>query len=416
MARTVFDLTLREREIRRELNEIMQAEEPSAEQRDKQDALTKEYDQVSRDLDAAQIAERKANEDAEREAREHPDAKAQEFAELRAKVTVSEYVGAAMEQRHVEGANAEFNQELKMKGNKFPLELLAPPETRATTDVDTSVAPRPWLDRLFADTAAQRLGITMESVAPGVTSHPATLTGPSAAQRGRGEAAADSAWTIGVTEIKPSRNTVRLTFSTEDEARVPGLEAALTRDLQMAIREGIDRAIFLGDEGANENAAHVTGLVGIAGLTEKTITQGNKIKPAETLAAFSSLVDGIHASGFGDLRVVSGMAAWRLWEDTIANAAAENQTLAGYMRTAGLSWSGRGQIEDAATTNGKFAALVGLGKGIGGAAACPVWSAAELIRDIYTGAGKGEVTLNLSYLWNFKLIRAANFARVKFVA
>ena len=414
MKRTVFDLTLKEREIRRELNELMQVDEPTDEQRGQQETLTKEYDEVSRDLDAAQIAERKANQEAEAEARAHPDAKAKEFAELRAKVTVSEYVGAAMEQRHVEGANAEFNQELGMKGNRFPLELLAPPEHRSTTDVDTTVAPRTWLDRLFADTAAERLGITMESVAPGVTSHPVTLTGARAAQRSRGEAATDSAWTIGVTEIKPKRNTVRLTFSTEDEARIPGLEAALTRDLQMAVREGIDRAIFTGDTGSAGNAADITGLTTVAGITEKTITQANKVKPAETLAAFSSLVDGIHAAGFGDLRVVSSVGAWRLWEDTIANSAAENQTLAGYMRAAGLNWSSRGEIETE-TGNGKFGALVGLSRGLDGAAACPVWSSAELIRDIYTGSGKGEVILNLSYLWNFELIRKSNFARIKFV-
>ena len=414
MKRTVFDLTLREREIRRELNEVMQVDEPDAEQRERQDALTREYDVISRDLDAAQIAERKANEEAEAEARAHPDAKAKEFAELRAKVTISEYVGAALEQRHVEGAAAELNQELGMKGNRFPLELLAPPEIRSTTDVDTTVSPRTWLDRLFADTAAERLGITMESVAPGVTSHPVTLTGPSAAQRSRGEAATDSAWTIGVTEIKPKRNTVKLTFATEDEARIPGLEAALTRDMQMAVREGIDRAIFVGDTGSSGNAADITGLTTVSGITEKTITQTNKVKPAETLAAFSSLVDGIHAAGFGDLRVVSSVGAWRLWENTIANSAAENQTLAGYLRAAGLNWSSRGEIE-AATGNGKFGALVGLARGLEGASACPVWSSAELIRDIYSGAGKGEVILNLSYLWNFELIRKSNFARIKFV-
>ena len=414
MKRTVFDLTLREREIRRNLNEIMQVDEPDAEQRERQDALTREYDTLSRDLDAAQIAERKANEEAQAEARAHPDAKAREFAELRAQVTVSEYVSAALEQRSAEGANAEFNKELGMKGNKFPLELLAPPEVRSTTDVDTTVSPRTWLDRLFADTAAERLGITMESVAPGVTSYPVTLTGPSAAQRSRGEAAPDSSWTIGVTEIKPKRNTVKLTFSTEDEARIPGLEAALTRDMQMAVREGIDRAIFTGDTGSSGNSADITGLTAVAGITEKTITQTNKVKPAETLAAFSSLVDGIHASGFGDLRVVSSVGAWRLWEDTIANSAAENQTLAAYMRAAGLNWSSRGQIETA-TGNGKFGALVGLARGLEGAAACPVWSSAELIRDIYTGAGNGEVILNLSYLWNFEVIRKSNFARIKFV-
>ena len=119
------------------------------------------------------------------------------------------------------------------------MELLAPPvETRATTDTDTQTTPRRWIDRLFAGTAAERVGVTMESVPAGVASFPITSAGASAAQRGRTEAAADAAWTVGVSELKPTRNAVRLVFSIEDAARIPGLESALTRDLRMALVEG----------------------------------------------------------------------------------------------------------------------------------------------------------------------------------
>jgi len=72
--------------------------------------------------------------------------------------------------------------------------------------------------------------------------------------------------------LKPTRNTVRLVFSIEDAARVPGLESALTRDLCMALTEGIDRAIFLGNDGANVNAADITGLQTATGVPEQTIT------------------------------------------------------------------------------------------------------------------------------------------------
>ena len=67
----------------------------------------------------------------------------------------------------------------------------------------------------------------MESVPAGVaSSHPVTTAGASAAQRQRStDAAADAAWTIGVTEMKPKRNAVRLLFSIEDAARIPGLES-----------------------------------------------------------------------------------------------------------------------------------------------------------------------------------------------
>ena len=85
------------------------------------------------------------------------------------------------------------------------------------------------------------------------------------------------------------------------------------------------------------------------------------------------------------------------------------------MRTAGLMWSSRGEIETA-TANGDFACFVGRKMGIEGAAVAPVWDAGELIRDPYSGAAKGEVAMTLCYLWNFGLPRPSNFARVKFVA
>ena len=182
----------------------------------------------------------------------------------------------------------------------------------------------------------------------------------------------------------------------------------------MALTEGIDRAIFIGDPGANEDSADITGLKTATGLTEKTIKQADKVKGPETLTAFTGLVDGIHAMGLGDLNVVAAIGAWRVWEDTVINAAAENQTLAAFLRTAGLSWSARGEIETA-TSNGKFGAFVGLGRGIDGAGVAAIWEAGELIRDPYSGAAKGEVALTLCYLWNFGLPRASNFARIKFV-
>lgn len=343
------------------------------------------------------------------------DAEARELAELRGRITLGRYVAAAVEQRSAEGAELEYNQARGIAGNRFPLELLSPAvEHRATTNTDTQTMPRRWLDRLFAGTAAQNLGVTMESVPAGVASFPVTTAGASAAQRGRGEAAADAAWTVGVSELKPTRNAVHLNFSIEDAARIPGLESAITRDLRMALAEGIDRAIFLGDGGASETTADITGLAA-AGITEVEITQANKVLGPGTLAGFVGMVDGIHAMGLSDLNVVSAIGAWRLWESTIINATADNMTLAAFLRKAGLTWTSRGEIE-AATAAGDFAAFVGRKRGIEGAAVAAVWEAGELIRDPYTGAGKGEVALTLCYLWSFGLPRPANFQRIKFVA
>ena len=346
------------------------------------------------------------------------DAEDREIRELRGKVKLSGYISAAVEQRSADGAEAEFNAAKHIAGNRFPLELLAPAiETRATTDADTIATPRRWLDRLFAGTAAEHIGVSMESVPAGLASFPVTTAGAAAAQRQRvTDAAADAAWTIGVTEMKPKRNAVRLLFSIEDAARIPGLESALVRDLKMALTEGIDRTIFLGDAGASGNDADIVGLQ-TAAITETEIKQSDKIKGPETLSAFTGQVDGVHAMGLGDLRVVTSVGAWRLWENTIINltTATNNQTLAAFLRTAGLSWMSRGAVDDN-TANGDFGAFIGRGRGIEGAGVSAIWEAGELIRDPYSGAAKGEIALTLCYLWDFALPRTDNFSRIKFVA
>ena len=344
------------------------------------------------------------------------DAKAKEFRELRESIKLSSYVEAAMESRAVDGKEAEFNAEIGLRaGGAFPLELLAPVEKRTTTNTDSQTTQRTWLDRLFAETAAMHLGVTFESVEPGIASFPVTTAGASAAQRGRAEAAGDAAWTVGVTELKPSRNTVRAVFSDEDAMRLPSLEAALRRDLSMALMEGVDRVIFVGDDGASEAAGDIAGLTTLANVVERTITQANKVKGPETLAEFLALVDGIHATGVDGLRVVATVGANTLWGSTVANAAAENQTVAQFLRASMLTWTTRGGIE-AATAADDFGAFVGRGRGIEGAAVSAMWNSGTLIRDIYTGAAKGECALTLSYFWNFGLPRPTSFARVKFVA
>ena len=181
----------------------------------------------------------------------------------------------------------------------------------------------------------------------------------------------------------------------------------------MALTEGVDRAIFIGDAGGSGTDADIVGLR-TAAITETTITQTNKIKGPETLAAFTAMVDGIHANMFGDLNIVAAVGAWRLWENTVINSAADNMTLAAFLRVAGLSWSARGEIETN-TGNNNFGAFVGRKMGLDGAGVAALWSAGEMIRDPYSGAAKGEVALTLVYLWDFGLPRTSSFQRLKFV-
>jgi len=410
-------LQLRASEVRQKLNDLAGVEDLTDEQRQEVETLSAEYADLETRQRAAIIG---ADAEPERETRQEPDAETRELRQLQGQVQLANYVTAAMELRGLHGAEAEYNQHLNLREvGAFPLELLAPVETRATTDAESATQQQTWLDRLFADTAAMRLGITMPSVSPGVPSYPVTTAGGNPVQRGRSEAVGDAAWTVGVTELKPTRSAVRAVFNEEDRMRLPGLEDALRRDLASAMTEKIDRTIFLGDAGAtdpgsNADAADITGLT-TAQITEVTLKQADKVKGPETLAVFSGMVDGKHANGLEDLAVVASVGGYQLWTSTVANSAAENQTVGQFLRASGLMYTVRGEI-DTATTSGKFGAFIGRTRNITGAGVAPVWNSGLLIRDPYSDAAKGEVAVTLSYFWNFGLPRASHFQRLKFVA
>ena len=357
----------------------------------------------------------KLSEDSETRAAEELDGESHELRQLRKTVGLNRYIEAASEKRAVDGAELEFNQALEIGAHKFPLEILAPIEERATTNVDTVTTPNRWLDRLFDVSAAARVGVTFESVPAGAKSYPITKTGAAGAQRGRKEAAGVAAWTFGVVELKPTRNAVHAIFSREDDLRNPGLQDALTRDLRMALVDAVDLAVFEGDANANEDGADITGLQTATDVVEQTITVALSVKGANVLSTFAAMIDGKHATSGADLRTVLSVGAQRLWMSTLANTGnAADTTISEFLARAGIVFSARGGI-DTATTNGKFGAFVGRARGIEGAGVAPMWSDGMLIVDPYSGAKTGEIQLTMNTFWNFGLPRPSNFARLKFV-
>ena len=260
------------------------------------------------------------------------------------------------------------------------------------------------------------------SVSPGVANYPITTAGGATAQTTRAHRRRDSvsAWTVGVTELKAG---TEMRFFLEYSAkriqlRIPMLEEALIRDLRMALVEALDLAIFVGDDGANEDPADIIGLQTAANVTEKTLTQANKVKADKVVQAFNSLVDGVHSRDLDDLKIVVSEGTYQLWTGTVLNVAGETasvfKTLSQFLNDSRVMWQTR-ELESA-TSNGKFGAYISRARGLTGAAVAPVWNSAELIRDPYSKAKSGQVLLTLTAFWNFGLPRPANFARLKYTS
>ena len=108
-------------------------------------------------------------------------------------------------------------------------------ETRAKIAGEAQETQGTWLDRIFHDTAAERVGISFRPVPAGVSAYPVTTGGGNPQQRGREEAATPITFAVNVTEIKPSRRAITATYSIEDDMRLPGLSDAIERDMRMAM-------------------------------------------------------------------------------------------------------------------------------------------------------------------------------------
>ena len=386
------------------------------------EGLTKRAQSLELELRAALVAGEEEKEETKEETTETTEDTADlERRQLEESISFEPYIAAALSGRGVvSGAEGEYNAEFGLSAEQFPLELLTRGddlgdlEKRAAIDGDAKANQGSWIDRLFSDTAAARLGVTFPSVASGVAAYPVTTAGGDPKQRGRTQAADVGTYTKTVTELKPTRNAVHGVYSIEDNARLPGLADAIGRDMRMAMTEKIDRAIFVGDAAANEVTADIAGLT-TAGITEITLTQANKVMGLEWLKLFAALMDGKHAASEADLNIVLSVGANELLLSTRELAAVSSETMARFLRQNGLSWTTRGDIETA-TDDGKFGAFIGLKRGQAGTAVAPVWSGATLIRDPYTGAKSGEVQLTLSYLWAFGIPRTDNYRRLKFVS
>ena len=244
---------------------------------------TKEVKSAEVALQAALLAQPEPDKAVEKRSEVVETSEEKAEVELRSRINFGKYIGAAMTGTGVVGGpEAELNSHLGLAANQFPMDLLAPVEKRAKRDGDSDVEARPWVDRVFSDTAAMRLGINFESVPPGVTAHPVLTAGGSGEQRGRTQAAGEATYSFTVSELKPTRNAVHGVYSIEDHARVPGLSDAILRDMRMGIAEKVDRTIFRGDTTANEDTADIAGLQTLT-IGEKTLTQGNKVKADKTL-------------------------------------------------------------------------------------------------------------------------------------
>ena len=403
-------LQLRLSEIRQKLNELSSLDAPTDEQRAEMGKLTAEYPQLEERHRAAIVAE---SAEAEQRAADDPpgDPEQRERTELRRRSRLGRFVECAIVGRALDGAEAELSAAAGCSG-QVPLELFATerraaPEQRAVTPAPSTTDENlaPIVPAIFDRSAAAWLGIEMPTVATGDAGYPVLSTSLTGGPKAKSAAAAETAGAFTVTMAQPRRITGSFRFTREDAARLVGMEEALRSNISSVLSDAVDNQAI---NGSGTGDGTINGLLAI--MTDPSAPATGAETFARYVAAAASHVDGLFAVDLSGVRQLVGVQTY----GHMAGAFRSNQdsmTAEGWAmdRTGGVRTSRR----IAAPASNIQQAIVRRANPAGDrVAVMPVWNGLELIRDPYTGAGKGEVVVTgLMLVGDVVVLRSGAFVQ-----
>ena len=288
-------------EARTKLNGILDiaSEERTAEQLAEVGSLSESLQSLETDYRAAILAEPKT-ESVETEV----DAEARERREIRSKAKLAGFIGAALEDRRIDGAELEVSQAFGCKAGRVPLEMFEREreEHRVITpspSTSDQVIARPIVPAIFQRSAAAWLGVDMPSVGAGDAGYITLGTSVTGGPKAKSSAADETAGAFVVTSAQPRRLTGSFRFTAEDAARLSGLEDSLSANLSSVLSDALDNQAV---NGSGSGDGTINGLLAILANPSNPATGQETF--ARYVAAIGSHVDGTFAVDLGGVRVL----------------------------------------------------------------------------------------------------------------
>lgn len=388
-------ISRRQSEIRQALAGLVGKSDASDDEIRSMESLDSEYRTNETRYRAALISEDTERRDAGRDLETRGD---REFSELVGKFEMRQVALALDEGRALNGATAEIVTELRGKGGYRGVPVpWAALEKRAgetiASGVPNPMSTRPIIDRIFADSAAARMGASFFNVDSGDVEYPVTTSAVSAAWAATETGAVGSPASYQTTD-KPlaPNNTLGIQMKITRKAMKQtgdALEQAVRRDMNGAIGEALDKAVFLG-AGASGEPAGV--LVGSYGITSTNVAA------AASWAAFRAAVRRfIIANAAGspaavnllirpevwdamDGTLISGTAVSE-WDRMVKNIPAQNIVTSSNALAAPTGSPAASKALLTTTVNGVPPIFVA------------TWGAIDMIRDPFSDAASGSLRL-----------------------
>ena len=396
----VQKLQIRQSEIRERLNVLSNPDaELTEDGKAEINSLSGEMADIEPKLRAAILAEQE-----EIEARNDGNSETSDprLDDLRKRASVSEYIRQAVHGQPLSGACLELNQELKLEavrgqggGVLLPVEQLAlradVANTTTTGEKVDETQRRPIYSRLFARGVMDAMGVRLDSVPVGLIEYPILTDAADPAMTAEDTDAADTTAAMWNSQIlKPKRLIARYEFTSEAIATIPGLDAALSSDLQMSMSSQMDKEVLTG----SGTGANVRGL-------DTAITPpadpSAKITFANAVQFGMDVIDGLHASSEADISIVLGPATYRTVASLLQSGTTENAF--DVLRRRGMTIVTSAHVAPPASDiqSGYIHGGRELGRGDSVAA---IWPALEIIRDPYTKAASSKTVITSVMLWD----------------
>ncbi|MEP0322885.1 phage major capsid protein [Bauldia litoralis] len=402
-------ISRRQSEIRQALAGLVGNDAPTEDETRSMTNLESEYGTNEQRYRAALIAEDTERRDAGDELETRSD---REYADLIGKFELRQVALMLDEGRALDGATAEVVSELREQGGyrgvPVPWQAL---EKRAGETVASGapdpIRTMPILDRIFADSAAARMGASMVNVGQGEMEYPVTTSAVSAGWAD-GETASVAGPTVYAVTDRPLApdNTFGIQMKvTRKSLKQSGaaLEAAVRRDMNGAIAVGLDAAVFRGT-GANGQPTGILAGASGWGITDTDITA--LASWSAFRAAVTRFIVANAANGPGAVRMLTRPEVWSYLDDALIEGTAVSEWDRLVKNVPNVVLSSNALAAPAGATEAVSAILTTTVNGVPPLFLAS-WGAIDLIRDPYSDAASGGLRLTALTTMDVTISRAA---------
>ena len=383
-------------ECREKLNDLNAVAEPT-------DAQRTEERELIASMKSTEVEYRAALTD---EANEHAtvtgDPAEVEYREILGRSNVGNILGAYVERRQTDGAEAEIQQARGLASNQIPIDLLRLPqlETRAVTTAPTNVGTQeqPVIMPVFSRGIGAFIGADRPTVDAGLVAYPIldqrpTVGGPHTDST----EVAETTGSFSSDLLTPGRIQASYYYRRVDAARFPSIDMALRQALNGGLEEQLDFELIAGASGlfAGTNLS--------ANAAGATVTSF-----AEYLSLFGhARVDGRMAASLADVRTVTGSATFAHMGGSYRSNNADYSVIDAFdSKTGGV----RVSAHVPAVTSHKQTALIRLGSH-DRAVIQVLWDGITLVPDEITKVKTGEVAITAILLTATKILRSDSFRK-----